>query len=186
MIIANWPALKIRYGSMGKAIPGIKAEIKNEMITIKPKWPAMMTGIYKHPRMYKDYFRGGWFRTNDDAKKDKQGYFFFIGRKDDIIKTAGERVSPIEIESILIKHKSVKEAAIIGLPHEIRGNILKAYIVLQAGIKETEKLKEEISNFVKKEYAGHSYPKEIEFIKELPKTNSGKIIRMKLREMSQG
>ena len=114
--------------------------------------------------------------------KIKDRYFFFIGRKDDIIKTAGERVSPIEIENVLIKHKNVKEAAVIGIPDKLKGSIIKAFIVLNKNIKADDNLKEELKTFVKKNYAGHSYPKEIQFIDKLPKTNSGKIIRAKLRE----
>jgi len=168
---------------MGKAIPGINAAIKNEAIALKPGWPAMMTSIYKHKKMYKDYFKHGWFRTNDSAKIDREKYFFFIGRKDDIIKTSGERISPIEIEFFLMKHKAVKEAAVIGIPDKTKGSILKAFVVLNKNISAKEELKEELSLFVKKNYAGHAYPKQIEFIKALPKTNSGKVIRMKLREM---
>jgi len=184
IVIANWKGLKKRKYSMGKAIPGMKIRIKNKMIELKAPWPSMMTGIYKHPKMYKSYFDDGWFKTNDSARKDKQGYFFFIGRHDDIIKTRGERVSPIEIESILMKHKSVYEAAVIGVPHKIFGSILKAFVVLNEGERPSQKLKKELSEFVKKNYAGHSYPKEIEFIKEMPKTNSGKIIRMELRKLA--
>ena len=181
MVIANWSGLKKKRGSIGKAIPGIEARIIDNTIHLKPKWPAMMTRIYKHNKMYKSYFEKGWFKTNDIAKKDKDGYFFFVGRKDDIIKTSGERVSPIEIESALMKYKSVKEAAAIGIPDKIRGQVIKAFVVLNKN-HGTEKLKKELILFVKKNYAGHSYPKEIEFVKSLPKTNSGKIIRMKLRE----
>ena len=183
IVIATWKGLKKKKGSMGKAIPGINAAIKNEAIALKPGWPAMMTGIYKHKKMYKDYFKHGWFRTNDSAKIDREKYFFFIGRKDDIIKTSGERISPIEIEFFLMKHKAVKEAAVIGIPDKTKGSILKAFVVLNKNISAKEELKEELSLFVKKNYAGHAYPRQIEFIKELPKTNSGKVIRMKLREM---
>ena len=183
MVIANWPGLKKKSGSMGKAIPGIDARIVNETIHLKPKWPSMMTGIYKHDKMYKSYFEENLFKTNDMAKRDSDGYFFFIGRKDDMIKTSGERVSPIEIESALMKHKSVKESAVIGIPDKIKGQIIKAFVVLIEG-KGSEELKKDLMEFVKKNYAGHSYPKEIEFVKSLPKTKSGKIIRMKLREES--
>jgi len=183
IIIATWPGLKKKKSTMGKAIPGLIVKIKNKTIAIKPPWPSMMTGIYKHEKMYKDYFKGRWFRTNDSAKKDLSGYFYFIGRKDDIIKTSGERVSPIEIESILMKHPAVKEAAIIGIPDKIKGSILKAFIVLNKTKKQSDNLKQELGLFVKKNYAGHSYPKQVAFVGNLPKTNSGKIIRMKLREM---
>ena len=183
IVIASWPGLKHQKESLGKAIPGIEADIRNEAIVLKPGWPSMMTGIYKHDKMYKEYFREGWFQTNDMARKDKEGYFFFEGRRDDIIKTSGMRVSPIEIESTLLKHNSVKEVAVIGVPHELKGYIIKAFIVLEKNVEPSEKLKEELMLFVKKNYAGHAYPKEIQFIPSLPKTNSGKIIRMELRKL---
>jgi len=182
MVICNTPETIKKPGSIGKAIPGIKAEIKNHEIVIEKPWPAMMTGIYKHEKMYKNYFDGKWFKTNDLAIKDKQGYFHFKSRHDDIIKTSGERVSPIEVESILMKHPAVKEAAVIGTPDKIKGSILKAFIVLNENAQPSQELKQELGQFVKQNYAGHSYPKAVEFIKELPKTNSGKIIRMKLRK----
>lgn len=185
IVIATWPGLKKKHGALGKAIPGITAGIKDNAIALKPDFPSLMTGIYKHKQMYEDYFKESWFRTNDSATLDKDGYFFFIGRKDDIIKTSGERVSPLEIENILQKHAAVREAAVIGVPDEIKGSILKAFIVLNDDIKESDKLKKEISMFVKKNYAGHSYPKIIQFVSSLPKTNSGKIIRMKLRELEK-
>lgn len=183
IVIASYEKLK-KPGSMGKPIPGITLKIKKGAIALKPNFPSIMIGIYKHPKMYKSYFKSGWFRTNDMVKKDKQGYLFFLQRKDDIIKTAGERVSPIELESILMTHKAVKEVGIIGIPDKIKGSIIKAFIVLNQGFKSSENLKQELSQYVKKNYAGHSYPKIIQFIDSLPKTNSGKIIRMKLREMN--
>ena len=165
--------------SIGKPI-AVNAKIKDEMIVIEKSWPSMMTGIYKHNKMYKSYFSGKLFKTNDRAIQ-KGKYFYFQGRKDDIIKTSGERVSPLEIENILLKHKSVKESAVIGIPDKTRGSIIKAFIVLQDNVTSSEQLKQEISDFVKNNYAGHSYPKVIEFIKELPKGNSGKIIRSELK-----
>jgi acetyl-CoA synthetase len=178
IIIAN---LEKRKNSIGEAI-GVNAKSDKGMIKIETPWPAMMTGIYKHEKMYKDYFEGNFFRTNDLAR-EKEGYFYFEGRKDDIIKTSGERVSPLEIENILLKHPSVKESAVIGVPDKTKGELIKAFIVLNKDFKETEKLKEDLSNFIKQNYAGHAYPKIISFVKDLPKGNSGKIIRMKLKEM---
>lgn len=183
IVIANWLELKKKRGSMGKAVPGIKAKIEKGTIAIKQDFPSLMTGIYKHKKLYHSYFKNNWFLTKDTAEKDKDGYFFFIGREDDIIKTSGERVSPIEVESALLKHKAVKEAAVIGIPDKIKGSTIKAFIVLNKNIQPNEKLKEKLSMFVKKNYAGHSYPKQIQFIKKLPKTISGKIIRAKLREL---
>jgi len=183
LMIANTNAMKKKSGSMGKPIPGINARIRDGMIEFEKPWPAMMIGIHNHEKMYKDYFYGKWFKTNDSARIDNEGYFFFEGRKDDIIKTSGERVSPIEIESVLIKHPSVKESAVVGIPDEIKGQIIKAFIVLNKGFEESDKLKDELMQFVKKEYAGHSYPKIIQFMKDLPKNNSGKIMRIKLKEI---
>jgi acetyl-CoA synthetase len=183
MVIANTPKMKKKPGSIGKAIPGIEADIKDGTIVLKPTWPGMMTGIYKHEKMYSEYFQNRLFVTNDLATKDNEGYFFFEGRKDDIIKTAGERVSPVEIESILLKHKAVKESAVIGIPDPIKGSIIKAFVVLNKDFQPTEELKQELAMSVKEHYAGHSYPKIIDFIEALPKNNSGKIVRMKLREM---
>ncbi len=182
MVIANWPGMKKKPGSMGKSIPGIKANVKDNVIVIEKPWPAMMTSIYKHPELYKSYFKKNLFLTNDMVTKDKEGYFFFKARKDDMIKTSGERVSPIEIESILLRYPTIKESAVIGIPDKTKGQIIKAFIVLNKYTNPSEKLKEEISSFVKKNYAGHAYPREIEFRDSLPKTNSGKIIRMELRE----
>jgi acetyl-CoA synthetase len=182
MVIANYPGMKKKIGSIGKALPGIEAKIRDEMIELKKGWPAMMTGIYKHPQMYKSYFDGQWFKTNDRATKDRDGYFFFLGRKDDIIKTSGERVSPLEIENILLKHKAVHESAVIGVPDKLKGEVIKAIVVLHPGFKASPKLKEELAMFVKRNYAGHAYPKIVAFVPSLPKTHSGKIMRMYLRE----
>lgn len=182
IVIANRPGMRKKPGSMGKAIPGIKAKITDGVITLVPDWPAMMTSVFRHKKMYRDYFKKRLFFTNDLARRDKDGYFFFEARKDDIIKTSGERVSPVEIEGALLKNKSVKEAAVIGIPDEIRGSVLKAFIVLEKDVVASDKLKEELSMFVKNNYAGHAYPKQIEFVKSLPKTNSGKIIRAQLRK----
>lgn len=180
IMIAN---LNGKIGSMGKSIPGLNIKIKNKEITIEKPWPAMMTGIYKHKKMYKNYFSKKWFKTNDLAKKDSDKNFYFEGRHDDIIKTSGERISPIEIESILMKHKTVQDVAIIGIPDKMKGSILKAIIVLHEEAKQSKDLKQKLKLFVKKNYAGHAYPKIIEFVDSLPKTNSGKIIRAKLRKL---
>jgi len=185
IVIANQVGMKKKPGSIGKAIPGISAKIKDGMIVLKPGWPSMMTGIYRHDAMYKSYFKNNLFFTNDLAREDKEGYFFFEARQDDIIKTSGERVSPLEIENALLKHKAVEEAAVIGIPDTVKGQVIKAFIVLEKTFQPSDELKEELSQFVKKNYAGHSYPKVIEFVSSLPKTNSGKIIRMKLKQMEE-
>lgn len=118
--------------------------------------------------------------------RDKDGYFWFIGRADDVIKTAGERVGPFEVESALVSHPSVVEAGVIGKPDELRGEIIKAFVVLAKNVKPLDKLKEELSQYVKKHLAGHAYPREIEFIDKLPKTRSGKIMRRILKAKEMG
>jgi acetyl-CoA synthetase len=197
ILIANYPCMPIKLGSMGKPLPGIVAAIVddkgNELpegkpgnLAIKPPWPAMMREIWKNPEKYKSYFVKNWYITGDIAFRDKDGYFWFVGRADDIIKTAGERVGPFEVESVLVEHPAVIEAAVIGKPDPIRGEIIKAFLVLKKGFKESEELKEDIKNFVKKKLAGHAYPREIEFVDSLPKTRSGKIMRRLLKAKELG
>lgn len=208
--IANFPCMDIKLGSMGKPVPGVKAEIvdddgnevepgKEGNLALRPGWPSMMIKIWRRPQKYRSYFstpgggvgggkapsNAGWYITGDLAYKDKDGYFWFVGRADDIIKTAGERVGPFEVESCLVEHKSVVEAGVIGKPDPVRGEIIKAFVVLQKGYKPSKKLKEELALFVKTHLAGHAYPREIEFIDKLPKTRSGKIMRrvLKAREL---
>lgn len=202
--IANFPVMDIKIGSMGKPVPGIHAAIVDEQgreckpheegnIAIKPKWPSMMHTIWRRPEKYKSYFEHGWYISGDRGMKDEDGYFWFIGRADDVIKTAGERVGPFEVESALVSHPGVVEAGVIGKPDAIRGEIIKAFVVLSESLKlkvkslkYAEELKEELSQYVKKHLAGHSYPREIEFIDKLPKTRSGKIMRRILKAKEMG
>lgn len=197
ILIANYPCMDIKPGSMGKPVPGIKAAIVNDQakvlpankvgnLAIKPPWPSMMRKIWRRPKKYKSYFKGGWYLTGDLAYKDKDGYFWFVGRSDDVIKTAGERVGPFEVESALISHPAIVEAAVIGKPDPIRGEIIKAFVSLKTGQRGSNKLKEEIKTFVKRELAGHAYPREIEFMDKLPKTRSGKIVRRFLKAKELG
>lgn len=189
IMIANIPGKKIKPGSMGKPYKinafvldnKLKPSKTNEgMLAFKYPWNSMMTSIFQNPKMYRSYFKKGYFITNDLVKKDKEGYFFFLGRVDDIIKTSGERVSPIEVESVLMEFPNIKEVAVIGKPHPIYGEIIKAFIVLKKPKQKPEF--EKIKKFMKSKLAAHAYPKEIEFIKKLPKTKSGKIIRKLLKE----
>jgi len=197
IMIANFPSLDIKLGSMGKPIPGIKAAIIDENgkelrpnregnLAFKPNWPSMMIGVWKNKKRYRSYFKNGWYLSGDRAYRDKDGYFWFVGRADDIIKTSGERVGPFEVESCLLEHPSVVEAGVIGKPDPLRGEIVKAFVVLKNGRKPSEKLKEELQQFVKTHLAGHAYPREIEFIDKLPKTRSGKIVRRILKAKELG
>jgi len=204
IMIANYRCLDIKIGSMGKPFPGIEAGIvddhgkelpalKEGNIAIKPKWPAMMRTIWRRPQKYASYFVNDWYISGDRGWRDKNGYFWFIGRADDVIKTSGERVGPFEVESALVAHPAVVEAGVIGKPDPMRGEIIKAFVVLEKETltklknnKDQDKLKEELSYYVKKHLAGHAYPREIEFIDKLPKTRSGKIMRRILKAKELG
>ncbi len=195
--IANYPCMDIKIGSMGKPIPGLTAAIvddegrllapnKEGNIALKPKWPSQMRAIWRRPHKYQSYFVNGWYISGDRGWKDTDGYFWFIGRADDVIKTSGERVGPFEVESALVEHPAVIEAGVIGKPDALRGEIVKAFVVLEPTTKPSEKLKAELSEYVKKHLAGHAYPREIEFIDKLPKTRSGKIMRRILKAKEMG
>ena len=197
IMISNFPILPIKPGSMGKPVPGIKADIiddkgnkveigKEGNLAIKAGWPSMMKKIWRRPKKYKSYFIKGWYISGDKAFKDKDGYFWFLGRADDVIKTAGERVGPFEVESALVSHPKIIEAAVIGKPDKMRGEIIKAFISLRSGVKPSETLKKQIVVYVKKHLAGHAYPREIEFKDKLPKTRSGKIMRRLLKAQDLG
>jgi len=197
IMIANFPSLDIKPGSMGKPIPGIKAVIINEKgkelgpnkegnLAFKPNWPSMMIGVWRNKKRYRSYFKNGWYLSGDKAYKDKDGYFWFVGRANDVIKTSGERIGPFEVESCLLEHPAVVETGVIGKPDPIRGEIIKAFVVLKSNQKPSEKLKEELQNFVKTHLAGHAYPREIEFVNKLPKNRSGKIVRRILRAKELG
>ncbi|MCR1286470.1 acetate--CoA ligase [Shouchella clausii] len=192
-MICNYPAMEIRPGSMGKPIPGVEAAIiddrGNELppnrmgnLAIKKGWPAMMRAIWNNEAKYQSYFElDGWYVSGDSAYMDDDGYFWFQGRIDDVIMTAGERVGPFEVESKLVEHPAVAEAGVIGKPDPVRGEIIKAFIALRQGYEVTDELKEEIRQFVKTGLAAHAAPREMEFRKSLPKTRSGKIMRRVLK-----
>ncbi|MDF2379751.1 MAG: acetate--CoA ligase [Candidatus Gracilibacteria bacterium] len=205
IVIANYPSMDIKPGSMGKPFPGIEAaiidpkgiELEPEQegdIALKSIWPSRMKMIWGNEEKFKSYFREAkgpqgiqhWYLTGDKGKKDTDGYFWFIGRDDDVIKTAGERVGPFEVESALVAHPAIAEAGVIGKPDEMRGAIIKAFIKLNPGFEGSDTLKEEIQQFTKKQLAGHAYPREIEFREKLPKTRSGKIMRRVLKQEELG
>ena len=191
-MIVNYPSMDIKLGSMGKPLPGIEAEIidndgnplpPNRMgnLAIKKGWPSMMYKIWKNPEKYQSYFIGDWYVSGDSAYQDEDGYFWFQGRVDDVIMTAGERVGPFEVESKLVEHEAVAEAGVIGKPDPVRGEIIKAFVALRKGYEPSDALKEDIRKFVKEGLAAHAAPREIEFKDKLPKTRSGKIMRRVLK-----
>jgi acetyl-CoA synthetase len=196
--ITNFPVMDIKPGSMGKPFPGVVAAVVNDRgkelsagkegsLAIKPNTVvSLMKKIWKNPEKFNSYFANGWYLSGDKAYKDKDGYFWFIGRSDDVIKTMGERVGPFEVESAIVEYPDVVEAGVIGKPDKVRGEIIKAFVVLKKEIKPSDELKQKITAFVKKHLAGHAYPREVEFIDKLPKTRSGKIMRRVLKAKELG
>ncbi|WP_248926486.1 acetate--CoA ligase [Paenibacillus hamazuiensis] len=192
-LICNYPCMTIRPGSMGKPIPGVEAAIIDDAgnvlppyrmgnLAIKTPWPSMMRKIWNNPAKYQEYVRiPGWYVSGDSAYMDEDGYFWFQGRVDDVINTAGERVGPFEVESKLVEHPAVAEAGVIGKPDPMRGEIIKAFIALREGYTPSEELKADIAKFVKEGLSAHAAPREIEFKDKLPKTRSGKIMRRVLK-----
>jgi acetyl-CoA synthetase len=197
--ISNYRCMEVRPGSMGKPIPGVLASIVDDgggevptgqegFLALRTGWPSMMVGIWRNTSRFREYFEvPGWYISGDQAYKDADGYIWFLGRVDDVIKTSGERLGPFEVESALIEHPAVAESGVIGKPDELRGEIVKAFIILRPGHKPTDELKDDITQFVKTRLAYYAYPREIEFVESLPKTRSGKIMRrvLKARETGQ-
>jgi acetyl-CoA synthetase len=186
--------MDIRRGSMGRPIPGHKVEVIDESGRIMPAGevgevaiqrpdPVMFLGYFGNPKATEEKFVGDWCLTGDLARKDEEGYFWFVGRKDDLISSAGYRIGPAEVEDCLIKHPAVSMAGVIGSPDPVRGEIVKAYIVLRPGFDPGPALKEDIQQFIKTHLAAHEYPRKIEFLDELPLTATGKIMRKDLRKM---
>ena len=186
--------MEIRPGSMGRAIPGHKVEVVNDSgvpvlpgtvgeIAIQRPDPVMFLEYWKNPEATKEKYVGDWCLTGDLAKKDEDGYFWFVGRKDDVITSAGYRIGPAEIEDCLMKHPSVGMVAVVGSPDRVRTEIVKAFIVLKPGIAPGQEIEEEIKKFVKVRLAAHEYPREIEFVSELPMTATGKIMRKELKKL---
>lgn len=195
--IANKVGQNVKPGSMGKPLQGITAEVVDENgeilpkdqlgnLVIKPNNPSLMKEVWNNKEKFDSYFDKGWYHSGDMAYKDSDGYVFFSGRSDDIINTQGERIGPFEIESALLEHPLVIEAGAIGKPDELRGEIIKAFVVLSHDSEDNEELKEELCHFVKEQLGSPFYPREIEFVKSLPKTRSGKIMRRVLKAQDLG
>lgn len=183
-----------KRGSMGRPIPGHRVEVVGETgevlppgqvgeVAIQRPDPVMFLGYFGNPKATEEKFVGDWSLTGDLARKDENGYFWFVGRKDDLISSAGYRIGPAEIEDCLIKHPAVAMTGVIGSPDAVRGEIVKAFIVLKPEIVPDAALKEDIQKFIKTRLAAHEYPREIEFLSELPLTATGKIMRKDLRKM---
>jgi acetyl-CoA synthetase/medium-chain acyl-CoA synthetase len=200
-VLGNFRCLPVKPGSMGVPVPGFVVDVVAEdgravspgvegeiAIKVIPRRPVGMFREYLgDPEATKRTFSGEWYMTGDRAYKDAEGYFWFVGRADDIILASGYRIGPFEVESVLIGHPAVKESAVVASPDEMRGEIVKAFIVLTKGQQPSEALAKELQEFVKKHTAPYKYPRKIEFVDELPKTISGKIKRkeLKLREFGK-
>ncbi|MFW6069881.1 MAG: acetate--CoA ligase [bacterium] len=201
IMIANYPAMPIRPGSMGRPVPGIEAGIVHRRedgtvevvhepdvegeLALRPGWPSMLRAYLHDEERYRKVFAGDWYITGDLAERDADGYFWFIGRADDIIITAGHLVGPFEVESILMEHPAVAEVGVIGKPDPIIGEIVKAFVALKPGYKASDALRLEMIGFARSKLGSAVAPKEIEFQEDLPKTRSGKIMRrlLKAREI---
>jgi acyl-coenzyme A synthetase/AMP-(fatty) acid ligase len=195
ILVGNFPCIEPRYGSMGKPAPGFEVRViddsgnilpvdteGNIAVRVKPHRPTGLFAEYwKEPDRTRSAFMGDWYLTGDRAKVDGDGYFWFIGRSDDVILSSGYRIGPFEVESALIKHPAVAESAVVSSPDETRGEVVKAFIMLTPGYEAGDALAKELQDHVKEETAPYKYPRKIEFVESLPKTVSGKIRRFALR-----
>jgi len=197
-VLSNYPFMPIKYGSVGKPTPGHDVRIvDDDGIELKPNEVgniAIYLGDFRPPGLFKEYwkdeeimskaFRNDYYFTGDQAYKDDDGYFWFVGRDDDVIKSSGYRIGPFEVESALIEHEAVAECAVVGVtdPEGVRGIVVKAFVVLSKKYKPSKTLTEELQDYVKKTTAPYKYPRIIEYVDELPKTISGKILRRELRK----
>lgn len=199
IMITNFPGMKIKPGSMGKPFPGITATVidaekyepfgetgKIGLIAIKPGWPSMMRTYWKNEETYKNKFKNGWYLPGDRSSIDNEGYFWFVGRDDDVINTGGHLVSPFEVESALLEHPAVAESAVVSKPDFVNMEVVKAFVTLKPGFTASKDLDLDIMNFVRKKLSPLAMPQEIEFIDALPKTRSGKIMRRILHAKEWG
>lgn len=201
IMISNYAAMAIKPGSMGRPLPGIEAAVvrRTGTATVEPiiepmvqgelalkiGWPSMMRGYLHEEERYRKCFAGDWYLTGDIAKRDADGYFWFVGRADDVIKSSGHLIGPFEVESSLMEHPAVAEAAVIGKPDPIAGETVKAFVALKVGFAPSEALRRELLGHARKRLGAAVAPKEIDFRANLPKTRSGKILRrlLKAREL---
>jgi len=193
-LVSNYPGIDVKPGSMGKPTPGLGTTIIDTQdeeevdtgeigeIAVPVDCPGIFDGYFEKPHLDEKTFGGEYYRTGDLASRDEDGFFFFEGRADDIILSAGYRIGPFEVEDALVAHEAVAEAAAVASPHEERGNVVKAYVVLADGFDGDEDLTFELQDFMKEQTAPYKYPRRIEFVNELPKTSSGKIRRIELRQ----
>ena len=199
IVITNYPGMKVKPGSMGKPFPGITATVLDQktfepittpgkvgLIALKPGWPSMFRAYWENKEMYDSKFKNGWYICGDRSSIDNDGYFWFVGRDDDVINTGGHLVGPFEIESALLEHEAVAESAAVGKPDAVNMEVVKAFVALKPGYEANADLELSIMNFIRKKLSPLAMPQEIEFVESLPKTRSGKIMRRLLRAKEWG
>jgi acetyl-CoA synthetase len=201
IMISNYPSMDVKPGSMGRPLPGVTAgiierleggavrEITKPMVmgelALRPGWPSMMRAYLNEEERYRKCFVGGWYLTGDLAMRDDEGYYWFVGRADDVIKSAGHLLGPFEVESALMEHPAVAEAGVIGIPEPTAGEMVKAFVALKNGFEPSEALRKELLGHARQRLGPAVAPKDIAFRQNLPKTRSGKIMRrlLKTREL---
>jgi acetyl-CoA synthetase len=201
IMIANFASMDIRPGSMGRPLPGIEAAIVQRTpagdvvvidepdvqgeLALRPGWPSMFRGYLGDEARYRKCFAGGFYLTGDLARRDADGYYWFVGRADDVIKSSGHLIGPFEVESVLLEHEAVAEAGVIGKPDPVAGEIVKAFVALKPGFTGEEDVRRSILALARTRLGAVVAPKEIVFVPSVPKTRSGKIMRrlLKAREL---
>jgi acetyl-CoA synthetase len=199
IVITNLPGMKIKPGSMGRPFPGIGATVLDPasftpqpepgrvgLIALRPGWPAMMRAYWNNPEVYARKFRNGWYLCGDRARIDPDGYYWFVGRDDDVINTGGHLVGPFEIESALLEHEAVAESAAVAKPDPINMEVVKVFVALKPGFAPSDDLELDIMNSIRRKLSPLAMPQAIEFVASLPKTRSGKILRRVLRAQEWG
>jgi acetyl-CoA synthetase len=186
--------MEVREGSMGKPMPGWDVAILDEderpvvqgergEICLRARSnPHYPLGYWNNPKASDEVFGGEWFHTRDASVQDEDGYYWYEGRADDVIISAGYRIGPFEVESACLEHPAVREAAAVASPDELRGNVVKAFVVLAEGYEGSDELADELKSFVRERLSAYAYPRLVEFVPDLPKTLTGKIRRIELRE----
>jgi len=199
MMICNYPGMKVKPGSMGLPFPGLTAALldpdtyepihetnKVGLIAFQPDWPARMRTYWNNEETFQKKFRNGWYLTGDRSTIDQDGYYWFIGRDDDVINTGGHLVSPFEVESALLEHPAVAESAVVAKPDEVNMEVVKAFVTLHKGFEANDEMELDIMNFIRKKLSPLAMPQEIEWMDKLPKTRSGKIMRRVLHAKEWG
>ncbi|MDX6475294.1 MAG: acetyl-CoA synthetase, partial [Gaiellaceae bacterium] len=196
-LVANYPFMEVREGSMGRPMPGWDVQILDEdeqpvargergEICLRARSnPHYPLGYWQRPEDTAEVFGGDWFHSKDSAREDEDGYYWYEGRADDVIISAGYRIGPFEVESACLEHPAVREAAVVSAPDELRGQLVKAFVVLADGHEASDELAEELKLFVRGRLSAYAYPRRIEFVPDLPKTLTGKIRRIELRQLEQ-